>query len=71
MQKKLADWENCRENERRSLMLKEAEVKQKDGVWTRSKNRESGFLERWILRWSMLLNFLGFFFWSFFDYKHI
>ncbi|PKU84187.1 putative ATPase N2B isoform X1 [Dendrobium catenatum] len=48
--KKLANWENVRENESRRLMLEEAELRHKDGEWTRSNYRESWFLERWMLR---------------------
>ncbi|PKA53780.1 hypothetical protein AXF42_Ash020701 [Apostasia shenzhenica] len=46
----LASWECNREDERRRLMLEEAEVKQKDGLWARSRNSQNGFLEKWIKR---------------------
>ncbi|CAL9145073.1 uncharacterized protein LOC135585758 isoform X2 [Musa acuminata AAA Group] len=47
---KLATWENNRENERRKLLLEEAELKQKDGVWIDTKNRKSSFIDKWISR---------------------
>ncbi|KAG0487522.1 hypothetical protein HPP92_009617 [Vanilla planifolia] len=46
----LVKWVNNREDLRRRLMLEEAEVKQKDGLWSRSSSSQSGFLEKWILR---------------------
>ncbi|XP_064949992.1 uncharacterized protein LOC135599149 isoform X4 [Musa acuminata AAA Group] len=47
---KLATWEKNRENERRKLLLEEAELKQKDGVWIDTKNRKSSFIDKWISR---------------------
>nr|XP_018676932.1 PREDICTED: putative ATPase N2B isoform X5 [Musa acuminata subsp. malaccensis] len=47
---KLATWEKNRENERRKLLLEEAELKQKDGVWIDTKNHKSSFIDKWISR---------------------
>lgn len=51
----MATWENNRENERRKLLLEEAELKQKDGVWIDTKNRKSSFIDKWISRWALLM----------------
>ncbi|CAA6666388.1 unnamed protein product [Spirodela intermedia] len=41
---KLAMWENNRESERRKLLMEEAQVKQKDGLY------HSGFVDKWLSR---------------------
>ncbi|XP_021275715.1 lactation elevated protein 1 isoform X2 [Herrania umbratica] len=47
---KLAEWEKHRENERRRLLMEEAELKQRGGLWTSVKSRRSKLLERWAFR---------------------
>jgi len=47
---KLANWEKNRENERRTLLLEEAKLKQKDGVWTKENSSQSRFIDNWFLR---------------------
>lgn len=37
-------WENSRESERRKLLMEEAQVKQKDGLY------HSGFADKWLSR---------------------
>ncbi|KAK6236960.1 hypothetical protein QUC31_020755 [Theobroma cacao] len=47
---KLAEWEKHRENERRRLLMEEAELKQRGDLWTSVKSRRSKLLERWAFR---------------------
>ncbi|OMO90853.1 ATPase, AFG1-like protein [Corchorus olitorius] len=47
---KLAEWEKNRENERRRLLMEEAELKQQGDLWTSVKDRRSRLLERWAFR---------------------
>ncbi|XP_078178100.1 AFG1-like ATPase family protein isoform X2 [Carex rostrata] len=50
-QAKMARWEEGRESERRRLLLEEAEIKQKGGLWIKGKDRnENGFLGKWMSR---------------------
>ncbi|KAJ4707911.1 lactation elevated protein 1-like [Melia azedarach] len=46
----LANWEKNRENERRKLLTKEAELKQAGDVWTSVNKRRNKLIERWMLR---------------------
>ncbi|KAJ8637578.1 hypothetical protein MRB53_011845 [Persea americana] len=47
----LANWEKNRENERRRLLMEEAEAKQQQGGVRKSINKHrNGFFEKWILR---------------------
>ncbi|XVE53630.1 hypothetical protein DITRI_Ditri03aG0018300 [Diplodiscus trichospermus] len=47
---KLDEWEKQRENERRRLLMEEAELKQHEDLWASLKNRRSQLLERWVFR---------------------
>ncbi|KAL5559328.1 hypothetical protein UlMin_035539 [Ulmus minor] len=44
---KLAKWEKDREDERRRLLMEEAQIKQKEGIWASVNKHRSGFFERW------------------------
>lgn len=46
----LANWEKNRENERRSLLIREAESKQQGDVWTSVNKHRNTLLERWMFR---------------------
>ncbi|KAF9618006.1 hypothetical protein IFM89_039382 [Coptis chinensis] len=46
----LAKWEKDRENERRRILMGEAEARQEGGVWTAANKTRSTFVEKWILR---------------------
>ncbi|KAL9440062.1 hypothetical protein AB3S75_018844 [Citrus x aurantiifolia] len=46
----LANWEKNRENERRSLLIREAESKQQGGVWTSVNKHRNTLIERWMFR---------------------
>ncbi|KAL6980192.1 peroxisome-assembly ATPase [Sarracenia purpurea var. burkii] len=46
----LAKWEEIRENERRRLLMEEAEAKQQAGIWTSVNNHRNRFVERWMPR---------------------
>lgn len=46
----LTNWEKARENERRKLLMGEAESRQEDGVWTAANKTRSTFVEKYILR---------------------
>ena len=48
-QEKLAKWEYNRENERRKLLMEEAELKQKDS-WTALRKHQSKLFGRWMFR---------------------
>lgn len=39
VQAKMAKWEESRESERGRLLLEEAEIKQKGGLWIKGKDR--------------------------------
>ncbi|TQD81301.1 hypothetical protein C1H46_033156 [Malus baccata] len=47
---KLAIWEGRREDERRKLLMEEAESQQKDDVWTSVTNQRNKFVQRWLSR---------------------
>ncbi|XVF89300.1 hypothetical protein PTKIN_Ptkin19aG0119200 [Pterospermum kingtungense] len=47
---KLAEWEKQRENERRRLLMEEAELKQRGDLWDSVNKRRSQLLERWVFR---------------------
>lgn len=56
VQAKMARWEESRESERRRLLLEEAEIKQKGGIWIKGKDRkEDGFLGKWMSRYQLIL----------------
>ncbi|KAL7164249.1 hypothetical protein ACSBR2_040206 [Camellia fascicularis] len=46
----LARWEKERENERRRLLMEEAEAKQQDGIWTSVNKHRNRLVERWVVR---------------------
>ncbi|XP_010250073.1 PREDICTED: lactation elevated protein 1 isoform X2 [Nelumbo nucifera] len=46
----LANWEKNREDERRKLLMEEAELKQKGGVWTTVNKHRNKLVEKWISR---------------------
>lgn len=46
----LANWETNRESGRRKLLLEEAKLKEKDGVWTKENGIQSRFIDNWFLR---------------------
>ncbi|OVA00442.1 ATPase [Macleaya cordata] len=46
----LANWENNRENERRRLLMEEAERRQQGGVWTAVNKQRNNLVEKWIIR---------------------
>ncbi|XP_043687071.1 putative ATPase N2B isoform X1 [Telopea speciosissima] len=46
----LANWEKNRENERRRLLMEEAELRQQDGVWTAVNKHRNRLVERWFSR---------------------
>ncbi|KAL5729556.1 peroxisome-assembly ATPase [Ranunculus cassubicifolius] len=46
----LDKWEKSRENERRKILMGEAESRQQGGVWTATNKTRSTFVEKWILR---------------------
>ncbi|KAF8389103.1 hypothetical protein HHK36_025788 [Tetracentron sinense] len=46
----LANWEKNRENERRRILMDEAELKQKGDVWTAVNKQRNRFVEKWIIR---------------------
>lgn len=48
LQVNLANWQKGREDERRKLLMEEAELKQQGGMWTSVNKRRSRFVERWI-----------------------
>ncbi|KAK9280351.1 hypothetical protein L1049_014040 [Liquidambar formosana] len=47
---KLAKWEENRENERRRILMEEAELKQQGNVWTTVNKHRNRFVERWMFR---------------------
>lgn len=58
----MARWEEGRESERRRLLLEEAEIKQKGGLWIKGKDRnENGFLGKWMSRYQLILLVVIFF----------
>ncbi|PSS17771.1 Lactation elevated protein [Actinidia chinensis var. chinensis] len=46
----LAKWEETRENQRRRLLMEEAEAKQKTGIWTSVNKHRNRLVERWMFR---------------------
>ncbi|KAH9760717.1 AFG1-like ATPase family protein [Citrus sinensis] len=46
----LANWEKNRENERRSLLIREAESKQQGDLWTSVNKHRNTLIERWMFR---------------------
>ncbi|XP_062019590.1 uncharacterized protein LOC133736166 [Rosa rugosa] len=44
----LANWEKKRENERRRILMEEAESKQKDDMWTSVNNQGNKLFRRWM-----------------------
>ncbi|GAV88371.1 AFG1_ATPase domain-containing protein [Cephalotus follicularis] len=46
----LAKWEKNRENERRKLLMEEAELRQKGDMWTSVNKQRSRLAERWMFR---------------------
>ncbi|KAH0988802.1 hypothetical protein GBA52_000285 [Prunus armeniaca] len=47
---RLAKWSKERENERRKLLMEEAESQQKDDVWKSVTNQRNKFVQRWLSR---------------------
>ncbi|KAG2691498.1 hypothetical protein I3760_08G012100 [Carya illinoinensis] len=46
----LANWKKGREDERRKLLMEEAELKQQGGMWDSVNKHRSKFVERWMFR---------------------
>ncbi|KAK3438179.1 hypothetical protein EUGRSUZ_C02795 [Eucalyptus grandis] len=47
---KLADWENKREDERRRILMEEAEMKQHGNVWPLVSKQRNKLVEKWMFR---------------------
>jgi len=58
----MAKWEESRESERGRLLLEEAEIKQKGGLWIKGKDRKIASLPKMLFSFLFLLSLL--FFWK-------